>query len=214
MESWQALKSPRLVKYQRIWKKLAARLMFGLGGIIQLLTSSWTGWRALVQILVDMLPLCHVNPKWEHSSACSAFMDGVPPVLYRLVVPARHAKIYAEVQIIGGRTYFHHFLWKLQNPISAPKCPITEPKICIWSLLLSKISYHTHNLKNGGHPWLLARLPKSIPNSMGGKGVWGGGHDAQASCHSYRIWRGEWEGGGGEQGRSKHVLVLTAPTCM
>jgi hypothetical protein len=32
-ESWRALKSPRLVKYQRIWKKLAARLLFGLGGI-------------------------------------------------------------------------------------------------------------------------------------------------------------------------------------
>ncbi len=33
IESWRALKSPRLVNYQRIWKKLAARLLFGLGGI-------------------------------------------------------------------------------------------------------------------------------------------------------------------------------------
>jgi hypothetical protein len=33
IESWRALKSPRLVKYQRIWKKLAARLLFGLSGI-------------------------------------------------------------------------------------------------------------------------------------------------------------------------------------
>jgi hypothetical protein len=33
IESWRALKSPRLVKYQRIWKKLAARLLFGFGGI-------------------------------------------------------------------------------------------------------------------------------------------------------------------------------------
>jgi hypothetical protein len=33
IESWRALKSPRLVKYQRIWKKLAARLLFGLGRI-------------------------------------------------------------------------------------------------------------------------------------------------------------------------------------
>jgi hypothetical protein len=122
-----------------------------------------------------MLPLCHVNPKWEHSPACSAFMDGVPPVLYRLVVPARHAKIYAEVQIIGGRTYFHQFLWKLQNPISAPKCPITEPKIRIWSLLLSKISYHTHSLQIGGRPRLLARLPKSVQNLMEGGGGERGG---------------------------------------
>jgi hypothetical protein len=33
IESWRALKSPRLVKNQRNWKKLAARLLFRLGGI-------------------------------------------------------------------------------------------------------------------------------------------------------------------------------------
>jgi hypothetical protein len=32
-KSWRALKSPRLVKNQRDWKKLAARLLFRLGGI-------------------------------------------------------------------------------------------------------------------------------------------------------------------------------------
>jgi hypothetical protein len=33
IESWQALKSLRLVKNQWGWKKLAARLLFRLGGI-------------------------------------------------------------------------------------------------------------------------------------------------------------------------------------
>ncbi len=33
IESWRALKSPRLVKNQRNWKILAARLLFRLGGI-------------------------------------------------------------------------------------------------------------------------------------------------------------------------------------
>jgi hypothetical protein len=33
IESWQALKSPRLAKNQRGWKILAARLLFRLGGI-------------------------------------------------------------------------------------------------------------------------------------------------------------------------------------
>jgi hypothetical protein len=33
IESWRALKSPRLVKNQRDWKILAARLLFRLGGI-------------------------------------------------------------------------------------------------------------------------------------------------------------------------------------
>ncbi len=126
-----------------------------------------------------MLPLSHADPKWGSSSGCPAFMGGVPPVLYRLLVPARHAKIYAEVKIIGGRAYFHQFLWKLQNPISAPKCPITEPKICMWSLLLSNISYHTHSLQIRGHPRLLARLQKNRPKCDGeGGGVREGGSGA------------------------------------
>jgi hypothetical protein len=33
IESWRTLKSPRLVKNQRDWKKLAAHLVFRLGGI-------------------------------------------------------------------------------------------------------------------------------------------------------------------------------------
>jgi hypothetical protein len=33
IESWRALKTPRLVKNQRNWKKQPARLLFRLGGI-------------------------------------------------------------------------------------------------------------------------------------------------------------------------------------
>ncbi len=110
IESWRALKSPRLAKISA--EKFGVRIIWARWNL-QLLTSSWSGWRALVQILVDVLPLRHVDPKWDHSSSRSAFMGGVSPVLYRLVVPARHAKIYAGVQILGGRTYFHYFLWKL-----------------------------------------------------------------------------------------------------
>ncbi len=158
-------------------------------GNLQLLTSSWSGWRALVQILVDVLPLRHVDPKWDHSSSCSAFMGGVFPVLYRLVVPARHAKIYAGVQILGGRANFHQFLWKLKNSISAPKCPITEPKIRTWSLFMSKTSYHTHSLQNGGRPRLLARLPKSVQNLMGG----GGEGERGGSLSALLCLRRPWE---------------------
>jgi hypothetical protein len=168
IESWRVLKFPRLAKISA--EKFGGPLTIWARRNPQLLTSSWSGWRALVQILVDVLPLRHADPKWDHSSSHSAFMGGVSPVLYRLVVPARHAKIYAGVQIIGGRAYFHQFLWKLKNSISAPKCPITEAKIRTWSLLLSKISYHAHSLQNGGHPWLLASLPKSVQNPRGGGG--------------------------------------------
>jgi hypothetical protein len=144
---------------QNIGRKIWPPLTIWARRNLQLLTSSWSGWRALIQILVDVLPLRHVDPKWESSSGRSAFMGGVSPVLYRLVVLARPAKIYAGVQILGGRANFHYFLWKLKNSISAPKCPITAPKIHTWSLLLSKFSYHTHRLQNGGHPRLWARLP-------------------------------------------------------
>ncbi len=141
---------------------------------LQLLTSSWSGWRALVQILVDMLILRHVDLKWSEGSGRSAFMGGISPVLSRLVVLARPVKIPAGVQNSCGRANFHHFLWKLKNSISAYKCPITAPKIRTWSQLLSKFSYHTHNLQNGGHPRLWARLPKSVTNRVGG-GMCGGG---------------------------------------
>jgi hypothetical protein len=162
-----------------------------------------------------VLPLRHVDPKWDHSSRRSAFMGGVSPVLYQLVVPARHTKIYAGVQISGGRAHFLQFLWKLKNPISAPKCPIPEPKIHIWSLLLSKISYHNHSLQNGGHPRLLARLPKSVHNPGGGGSVRGRKWCA-GQLPSLSHLKGGVRGGGvmEERGRSKHVLVLNAPICM
>ncbi len=77
-------------------------------------------------------------------------------------------------QILCPRLDFHHFLWKIQNPISASKCPITAPKICIWSLLLFKFGHHTHSPQNGGHPRVWPRLPKSVYNPVGGGrgGVW------------------------------------------
>ncbi len=121
---------------------------------LPLLTSSWSGWRALVQILVDVLILRHVDLKWSEGSGRSAFMGGVSPVLYRLVVPAQPVKISADVQNSCGCANFHYFLWKIKNSILASKCPITAPKIRTWSLLLSKFSYHTYRLLNGGRPRL------------------------------------------------------------
>ena len=46
----------------------------------------------------------------SEGSGRSAFMGGVSPVLYRLVVSARPVKIHAGVLISGGRANFHHFL--------------------------------------------------------------------------------------------------------
>jgi hypothetical protein len=58
--------------------------------------------------LMVMLLSVHAVFKWGIASLCPAFVGSLSPVLYQLVVPARHAKIYAEVQIIGGWAYFHH----------------------------------------------------------------------------------------------------------
>ncbi len=164
---------------RKVWRPLTIWARQNL----PLLTSSCSGWRALVQILVDVLILRHVDFKWSEGLGRSAFMGGVSPVLYRLVVPARPVKISADVQNSCGRANFHYFLWKIKNSILASKCPITALKIHTWSLSLSKFSYHVHRLLNGGHPRLWARLPKSVYNPLGGGGgVWGGrGSDKRSS---------------------------------
>ncbi len=95
-------------------------------------------------------------------------------------------------QNLCARLGFHHFLWKIKNSISAPK-------ICIWSLLLSKFSYHTHKLLNGGHPWFWPRLPQFVYNPVGSMWVGGGGGDlcAQAGCPLITFEGGSERGGGG-----------------
>ncbi len=83
-----------------------------------------------------------------------------PPSLYgrrlsRTVpadVPARLVKISAICPNICGRIYFHYFLGKNQNSISAYKCPITASKIRTWSQKLSKFNCNTLKPLNGGHP--------------------------------------------------------------
>ncbi len=221
MELWRALKSPRLGKISAPSKNLSGKvwrpLTIWARQNLQLLTSSWSGWRNLVQILVDVLPLRHVDLKRSEGSGRSVFMGCVSPVLYRLVVPARPVKISAGVQNLGGCANFYHFLWKLKNSISASKCPITAPKICIWSLLLSKFSYHTHSLQNGGHPRLWARLPKYVHNPLGGGGVcWGGLSLSplilitwpQAVLQTHRVGKGgRWRGG--ERGDMQQITAYS-----
>ncbi len=113
-------------------------------------------------------------------------------------VPARLVKISADCQNFCARLNFHHFLGKIQKSISASKCPITAPKICIWSLLLSKFAHHTHSPQNGGHPWVWPRLAKSVYNPVGSMWVGGGGRlMVRRPAGYYHIWREEWEGGGG-----------------
>ncbi len=49
--------------------------------------------------LMVMLLSVHAVVKWGIASLCHAFMGGLSPVLYQLVVPARHAE---NVQNLGA----------------------------------------------------------------------------------------------------------------
>jgi hypothetical protein len=104
---------------------------------------------------------------------------------------------FGGCQILCTRRGFHHFLWKIQNSISAPKCPITAPKIRTWSQLLSKFSYHDHRLLNRGPPRFWARLPGFGYNPHGGVGGGGCGNRAQAGSPVIAFI------GGSERGRGR-----------
>ncbi len=79
---------------------------------LQLLTSSKSGWRALVQV---MLPLLHVVLKWLEHSGRPAYMGGVSPVLYRLLF--RHdLPIYLRPVQISVGAYIFTISWgKIKN---------------------------------------------------------------------------------------------------
>ena len=79
---------------------------------LQLLTPSQSGWRALVQMV---LPLLHAVLKWDLLSDRPAYMGGVSAVLYRLVVPARPAKIFASCQMFAAANISTFFLGKIKN---------------------------------------------------------------------------------------------------
>ncbi len=117
-----------------------------------------SGWRALIQILVDSVDsrTCRPHVIWRLRPLCFCG--------WRLsrTVPAcctgTTCQNFCGCPILCAHTNFHHFLWKIKNSISAPKCPITAPKIRTWSLLPSKVSYHTHRLLNGGHVHVVSTL--------------------------------------------------------
>ena len=94
-------------------------------------------------------------------------MGGISPVLYRPVVPV---KTSADVKFSAPAEVFIIF-WEKSKIL----CPITAPKIRTRSQLLSKFSYHTHKLLNGGRPRFWPRLPGSGYNPHGGVGGGGGG---------------------------------------
>ncbi len=159
-----------------------------------------------------MLTLVHVDLKWSEGSDHSAFLGGAS-LPYCIGLLYRHdlSKFLRMSDSLRHRN-FHHFLWKIKNSISAPKCPITAPKICTWSLLLSKFSYYTHRLLNGSRPWLWARLPGSGHNPHGGAGGGGDGSGTQAGCPLIAFIGGSerrGRGGGARRGEGEQICPCT-----
>ncbi len=100
------------------------------------LTSSKSGWRALIQM---MLPLVHVVLKWLEHSGRPAYMGGISPVLSRPLYWHDLSKYLRSVQISAG-TYIFTISWgKIKN----------------LSWLISVLSLHRK----------LVRDHKSCPNS-------------------------------------------------
>ncbi len=152
----------------------------------QLLTSSESGWRALVQV---MLPLVHVVLKWLEHSGRPAYMGGVSPVLYQLLYRQDLSKYLRLVQISAGAYIFTiswgktavYFIIQQISWTIAPFIQISHnasaPKIRTWSQKLSKFSCNTFKPLNGGHPrfWLrtlkIAKFVLGVCVGRGGGGL-------------------------------------------
>ncbi len=115
------------MKCSRPWNVRAHTLTIWARQNLQLLTPSQSGWRALSQMV---LPLLHAVLKWDLLSGRPAYIGGVSAVLYRLVVPARPAQIFASCPNICGREYFHLFPGNFRRSLgvdcSAPRTLIKE----------------------------------------------------------------------------------------
>ncbi len=91
--------APKICAHQRIGIQTLCLLTIWARQNLQLLTSSKSGWRALVQV---MLPLLHVILKWSEHSGRPAYMGGVSPVLYQLLYWHDLPKYLCPVQISAG----------------------------------------------------------------------------------------------------------------
>ncbi len=100
IELRRTLKSPRLVKFPRLWNYCASKISAPIQNLsgkvwrpltiwarqnLQLLTSSKSGWRALVQILVESVDsqTCRPQVIWRLRPLCSASLPYCTGLLYR-----------------------------------------------------------------------------------------------------------------------------------
>ncbi len=104
--------APKLCVHQKIGAQTLRLLTIWARQNLQLLTSSKSGWRALVQV---MLHLVHVVLKWLEHSGRPAYMGGISPVLYRLLYRHDLSKYLRCVQISAGTYIFTNSWGKVKN---------------------------------------------------------------------------------------------------
>ncbi len=104
--------APNVCVHQNIGAHTLRLLTIWARQNLQLLTSSKSGWRALIQV---MLPLLHVVLKWSEHSGHPAYMGGVSPVLYRLLYRHDLPKYLPPVQISAGAYIFTISCGKIKN---------------------------------------------------------------------------------------------------
>ncbi len=113
--------APNVCVHQKIGAQTLRLLTIWARQNLPLLTSSKSGWRALVQV---MLLLLHVVLKWLEHSGRPAYMGGVSPVLYRLLYRYDWPKYLRPVKISAGAYIFTISWGRIKN-----LCPITALQI-------------------------------------------------------------------------------------
>ncbi len=149
IESWRVLKSPRLVKYQRIWKKLAARLLFGLGGISN------------CNFLLDWLRSSRSDPRrCVASPSCRPQVRVLPNLLCfygrspsRTVPAAFNGPTCQNIR--GGQNYWRQCIF---SPI-----PVKTQKSYLWAKNSYMITVAVQNQLSYSQP------PKWRPSSTSGE---------------------------------------------
>jgi hypothetical protein len=185
--------APKLCVHQNIGAQTLHLLTIWARQNLQLLTSSKSCWRALIQV---MLPLVHAVLKWLVTQAAQLISAASLPYCTGCCTGITCQNICAWSKYLRAHI-FSPFLGKSQKSISASKCPITAPKILTWSQKLSKFSCNTFKPLNRGRPRFWPRSPEMTNFQQWGVRGWGrGGLMVHRPGGCYHIWRREWEGGG------------------
>ncbi len=127
--------------------------------------------------------ISHAVPKWGDGSGCPAFMGVLSPVLYRLFVPARHAKIHEATKIQAATWNFTNscqitkILTRLLSVPSLNRKIVNDRCCCLISAVILTTSKLEAILKIWWNCWKLSQWGRAV----GGGPLVGASTSAQAA---------------------------------